>query len=146
MGFDLSAKDRNLGEKGYFRASFYQMVLLRTSMVMAGVNETLVYKKFSGNDGFLVTPLQSKRIAESLRTWLKGRNLIVDLSEHNETAKKANRAYLDILVQLGEGEEKSRARHFSKSESIPFKLDSGARREIRKFADFCARSGGFWVE
>ena len=81
MGFDLSAKDRNLGEKRYFRDSFYKMVLLQTSMVMAGVNETLVYKNFSGNDGFLVKPLQSKRIAESLRTWLKGRDLIVDLAE-----------------------------------------------------------------
>ena len=100
MGFDLVAKDRDLGEKGYFRANVYQMTLLRTSMMMAGVKETLVYKKFAGNDGHLITPLQSKQIAESLRTWLKGRNLIVDLAEHNEAAKAANRAYLEIFEQL----------------------------------------------
>ena len=146
MGFDPVAKDRDLGEKGYFRANVYQMTLLRTAMVMAGVKENLVYKKFAGNDGHLVTPLQSKQIAESLRTWLKGRNLIVDLAEHNEAAKAANRAYLEIFEQLGNAEEKSTARYFSKSESIPFKLDSGARRVIREFADFCARSGGFGVE
>ena len=147
MGFDLVAKDRSLeDDEGYFRADVYQMTLLRTAMVMAGVKETLVYKKFAGNDGHLVTPLQSKQIAERLRTWLKGRNLIIDLAERNEAAKAGNSGYLDIITLLGDAEEKSVARRFSKSKSIPFKLDSGARREIREFADFCARSGGFWVE
>ena len=146
MGFDLVAKERNLGEKGYFRTDVYQMTLLRTAMVAAGVKETLVYKKFAGNDGHLVTPLQSKQIAERLRTWLKGRNLILELAEHNEAAKAGNRAYFEFFEQLGNAEEKSTARYFSKSKSIPLKLDSGARRGIREFADFCARSGGFWVE
>ena len=145
MGFDLVAKDRTLGEKGYFLANVYQMTLLRASMVMAGVKGTLVYKKFVSNDGLLVTPLQSKRIAESLETWLTGRNLIVDLAEHNEAAKAGNSGYLEVITLLGNAKEKSMARYFSKSKSIPFKLDSGARRMIREFADFCARSGGFRV-
>ena len=93
MGFDLTAKNKRLGEKGYLRAGVYEMILLRASMVAAGVDEKLVYGKFVGNDDLLVTAIQSRKIAESLTAWLKGRNLTADLSESSERANPGNEAY-----------------------------------------------------
>ena len=145
MGFDLHAKGRNLGEKGYYRASIYHMIFLRSAMLAAGVNENLVCKKFVSNDGLLVTSLQSKQIAERLRDWLKGRKLTLDLAERNKIARLANAGYLQVIQVLGEGEAKSTAKHFSKSKSIPFHVNNRARKDIREFADFCHTSGGFQV-
>jgi len=143
MGFDLSAKNRGLGGKGYFRADVYQMILLRASMIAAGVNETVVYKKFVSNDGYLVTPLQSSQISDNLIAWLRNRDLTLDLCETNERAKKTNAAYFALFSQLGDRETKTEARHFSRAKTRPIQLDSSTRSIIRKFADFCGRSGGF---
>ena len=49
MGFDLSARNTRLGDKGYLRAHVYQMILLRSPMLAAGGKETLVYRKFAAN-------------------------------------------------------------------------------------------------
>jgi len=46
-----------------------------------------------GNDDLFVTVLQSRKIAESLTAWLKGRNLTADLSESSERANPGNEAY-----------------------------------------------------
>ena len=146
MGFDLSARNRRLGRKGYFRASVYQMMLLRRSMTCAGVDQRLVYHKFVGNDGFFVTKLQARKVAEKLSAWLRGRNLTVELVEDNNAARKANSAYLGVFQEIGDGETRSIARRFSKAKSLPVRLDSGMRAFIRTFAKFCDRSDGFWVE
>lgn len=146
MGFDLSARNTRLGDKGYLRTNVFQMILLRSSMLAAGVKETLVYRKFAANDGCLITRLQSQKIAGHLGAWLKGRNLKLDLAEQNEKAKTANQAYFQVFSNLGSRDEKRIAKHFSTSKSLPLKVNAGVRRLIRGFADFCARSGGFWVE
>jgi len=129
----------------YFRADIYQMILVRSAMIAAGVNEKLVFKKFVSNDDFLVTPHQSALIGEKLKAWLKGRNLVLDLSERNERAKVGNQAYFDILLQLGNRQDKETARIFSKDKPLPVKLDPAGRKVIRDFAEFCMHSGGFWV-
>jgi hypothetical protein len=146
MGFDLTAKNPRLGDDGYFRASVYQMILLRSSMLAAGVKEILIYRKFAANDGFFVTRLQSQQIAGRLRAWLKDRNLTLDLAEQNEEAKKSSQAYFQVFLQLCNREDKRIAKHFSKSKSLPLNVNPGVRKVIRGFAGFCAHSGGFWVE
>src|ERR1022692_1117021 len=124
MGFDLTAKNPPPRDEGYFRASVYQMILLRSSMVAAGVKETVVYGKFAGNDGHFVTRLQSQQIAERLRAWLTGRNLILDLAEQNERAKRGNEAYFQVFLQVGNREDKKTARLFLGSKSLPLRVDS----------------------
>jgi hypothetical protein len=52
-------------------------------MLAAAVDERLVYGKFVGNDGLLVTAPQTREIAGSLTSWLKRRKLTVALSERN---------------------------------------------------------------
>ena len=69
-------------------------------MLAARVDEDLVYKKFVGNDGRFVTPLQSKTIAESLADWLRGRNLTVTLSERSLLADAGNEAHLGVIRWL----------------------------------------------
>jgi hypothetical protein len=145
MGFDLTAKNERLGEKGYFRASIYQMILLRTSMLAGGVDDNLVYGKFAGNDGLFVTALQSRKIAGSLTAWLKRRSLTVQLSERNNLANASNEAYFDAIRNLGRSEDRRTLQQFLNAKSVPFKLDSGARKVVRDFAEFSSRSGGFWV-
>lgn len=146
MGFDLNAQNRNLRDRGYLRADVYQIMMLRSAMVAAGVSETLIYTKFLGNDGFLVTELQSRKIAEKLNTWLKGRNLLLDLAEKDERAKKANEAYLKVFLAVAGPDEKKLAKLFLSSPSLPLKVDSRVRKMIRNFADFSRGSGGFTVD
>jgi hypothetical protein len=146
MGYDLTAKDRSLGDLGYFRATGDHMILLRTAMVAAGVKEDLVYRKFVGNDGLAITVLQSKHIAECLTTWLKRRAITVDLCEQNGAARSANEAYFQVFMALGNREARNRAKRFPKSKPLLFKIDSLARKQIREFAEFCRRSGGYWID
>ena len=145
MGFDLTAKNNRVGEKGYFRANVYQMILLRTSMLAAGVDENLVYGKFVGNDGLFVTALQSRKIARSLAAWLTRPKLTVHLSERNELANRSNEVYFEVIRQVGGREDKRILKQFLDGKPLPFKLDSRARKVVRAFADFSSRSGGFWV-
>lgn len=146
MGYDLTAKDRSLGDAGYYRATADHMILLRAAMVAAGVKEDLVYRKFVGNDGFFVTAIQSQKIAACLATWLKGRALSVDLCEHNRDARSANEANFQVVMALGDHEARKRAKLFSRSRSLPFRIDSRARKAIREFAEFCRRSRGYWID
>ncbi len=146
MGFDLSAQNRSLHDSGYFRANLYQMIMLRAAMVAAGVAKNLIYKKFVGNDGFLVTELQSRQIAEKLTTWLKGRNLLLDLAEQDEGARTVNEAYLKLLLRVADHDQIKLAKLFLTRKSLPLKVDSRVRRMIRKFADFSHGSGGFTVD
>jgi hypothetical protein len=53
-----------------------------------------------GNDGLYVTPKQAKTIATKLTTWLKGGNLVLDLSEEEEVALAGNKAYFDVFQVL----------------------------------------------
>ena len=146
MGFDLVAKRRDLGNEGYMRVSIFSMILLRSAMLAAGVEEGLIYKKFLANDGFLVTPLQARTIAERLKAWLRGRKLRLDLAEENKDAKRANDAILRVFEVVGERKQKSVATHFRREKSIPVTLDRRQRKAVRDFAGFCERSGGFWVD
>lgn len=145
MGFDLTAKNKGLGDKGYFRADIYQMILLRTSMVVAGVDERLVYGKFSGNNGLFVTALQSRKIAKSLASWLKGRKLTVTLSERNPMASVGNEVYFGAIRAVGGREDKRALRQSLSLKSQPLKLDPKFRKFVRRFAEFSKRSEGFWV-
>lgn len=145
MGFDLNSRKTSLGEKGYYRAGIYDMILLRGAMIAAGVDPKLVYQKFVANDGFRVTASESRLIASSLLNWLTRSRLAVDLSERNPRAKAANKGYLQILAALGDRADKKIARHFASAKSIPVNLDKGMRKAIREFADFCNGSGGFTV-
>ena len=146
MGFDLVARRRDLGNEGYMRASIFSMILLRSAMLAAGVKEGLIYKKFLANDGFLVTPLQARTIAERLKAWLRGRKLRLDLAEENKDAKRANDAILRVFEVVGERKQKSVATHFRRNKSIPVTLDRRQRKAVRDFAGFCERSGGCWVD
>ena len=145
MGFDLVAKRRDLGKEGYFRAPIFSMMFLRSAMLAAGVREELVCKKFIANDGYLVTPLQARTIAEQLNAWLKGSKLRIDLAEENKDAGWANDLALRALEALGTREQKSAAAHLRRAKSAPVRLKRGLRRFVREFAVFCERSGGFWV-
>lgn len=146
MGFDLVAKRRDLGDQGYFGANIFSMIFLRSAMLAAGVKEELIYKKFLANDGYLVTPLQARTIAEQLNAWLKGRKLRIDLAEENERAKQANDATLWVLEALNIREQKYAAAHLRSAKSAPVTLDRTLRKVVRNFAAFCERSGGFWVD
>jgi hypothetical protein len=145
MGFYLAAKRRDLGDEGHMRASIFSMILLRSAMLAAGVQEGLIYKKFLANDGFLVTPLQARTIAERLKAWLKGRRLRINLAEENKEAKRVNDAILRVFEAVGARKQKRVATHFRSEKSIPLTLDRRQRKVIRDFAGFCERSGGFWV-
>jgi hypothetical protein len=147
MGFDLEAKRLELGEKmGYLGANIYSMILLRSAMLAAGVNEKLIYKKFIANDGFLVTPIQAKTIAQKLNAWLKGRKLVIDVAEQNENVRRINNVTLKLVGAFGTRGQKSAAAHLRREKSIPITLDREMRKTIRNFARFCERSGGFWVD
>ena len=145
MGFDLVAKNKGRGDKGYFHASAYQMILLRASMIAAGVDEKLVYGKFVGNDGLLVTTLQSLKIAESMAAWLGGRKLAVVLSEGHASAKATNEAYFGIIRAIGGRDDRRALKQFQALKSRPLRLDPKSRKFLRRFAEFAGHSGGFWV-
>ncbi|MGH9737401.1 MAG: hypothetical protein ACRD4X_02300 [Candidatus Acidiferrales bacterium] len=145
MGFDLTAKNKRLGEKGYLRANVYQMILFRASMLAAGVDEDLVYGRFVSNDGLFVTALQSRKIADRLTGWLRGRKLMVSLSERNGVANAANEAYFEAFRKLGGPGNKRAVKQFAVLKSHPFRLDLKARKVVRDLAEFSNRSGGFWV-
>ncbi len=146
MGFDLVSKKPELGDAGYMRADIIRMIFFRSAMLAAGVPENLVYQKFLGNDGCLVTDQQSRTIAEKLRTWLKRRNLVVDFSEENERARRVNEAVLQVFQSLGDSKQKWAARKIRRTRSLPLRVDRNMRMLIKQFADFCGRSGGFWVD
>ncbi len=146
MGFDLVSKNRRLGDAGYMRANVYQMVFLRSTMLAAGVKESLVYKKFMGNDGWLVTALQAKTIALELRSWIKGRNLILDFAEKSEAARRVNDTVFELIESVSRGGQRIAARKIRRARSLPVRLDRKMKAAIRRFADFCERSGGFWVD
>ncbi len=146
MGFDLLSKNRRLGGAGYMRANVYQMVFLRSAMLAAGVKESLVYKKFIRNDGWPVTDLQAKTIARELRNWIKGRNLILDLAEKSEAARRVNDTVFGLIESVSRDGQKIAARKIRRARSLPVRLDRRMRAAIRRFADFCERSGGFWVD
>jgi hypothetical protein len=145
MGFDLIAKNKRPGGKGYLRASVYEMILLRASMLAASIDEKLVYGKFVGNDGLLVTALQSMQVADRLTAWLRGRKLAVALSERNPLANAGNEAYFGLVRELGGREDRRAMKQFSGLKHQPFRLDPKARKAVRRFAGFPSRSGGFWV-
>ena len=146
MGFDLVARRRDLGDKGYFRANIFSMIFLRSAMLAAGVKEKLIYKKFLANDGYLVTPLQARTIAEQLTAWMKGRMLRIDLAEENKRAKQVNDATLRVFEALDTRKQKAAAAHLRGAKSAPVTLDRGLRKVVKDFAEFCERSGGFWVD
>jgi hypothetical protein len=77
--------------------------------------------------------------------WLTGRKLTVSLSERNELANVSNEDYFGIIRELGGPEDKRAVKQFSDLKSLPFKLDSKARKMVRDFTEFSNRSGGFWV-
>jgi hypothetical protein len=144
MGFDLTAKRRDLGDDGYFRIQIFWMRLYRRAMVAAGVSEDLVYTKFLSNDGYFVTLRQSQTIADKLDSWLRGRNLTVDLCELHPRAVELNRALAGLLPMF-EGRRKPRAHRLCDAKPMPLRLDRRLRQIIRGFAGFCRRSGGFWI-
>jgi hypothetical protein len=146
MGFDLTAKNPKSGCEGYFRANIFSMILLRSAMLAAGVKEELIYRKFSANDGFLVTALQAKTIAEKLTVWLKGRKLMLDMVEKNENVKRVNEVTLKFFEGLDKGARKSMAKRLRREKSTPLLLNRKLRSFVREFAEFCRGSGGFWVE
>jgi hypothetical protein len=146
MGFDLVAKRRDLGHEGYFRANVFSMMFLRSAMLAAGVKEELIYRKFLGNDGLLVTRLQARTIAGQLDAWLKGRKLQIDIAEENRRAKEVNDAVLGMLEAFHTGKRKSEVARLRRAKSVPLKLDRRLRKAVREFAGFCRRSGGFWVD
>ena len=146
VGFDLVAQKPGPGHLENFPVDIFQMIFLRSAMLAAGVKEDLVHKKFLGNDGWLVTPLQSSVIAGKLRTWLGGRNLVIDLIERNERARQVNSAVLLVFEQLGDHQQRDMAKHYKRAKSLPLRLNRVSRKVIRKFAEFCDNSGGFRVQ
>ncbi len=146
MGFDLVAKRPSHPGASCFRVDIFQMILLRSAMLAAGVSEILVNRKFLGNDNYLVTPLQSAMIAKKLKIWLKGRNLVIDLVEQNERAREVNNAVLRLFQAIGDSGQKAMARQYRRAKSIPLRLSRSSRKALRVFADFCERSGGFRVQ
>ncbi|MGA2260033.1 MAG: hypothetical protein ABSH28_01210 [Acidobacteriota bacterium] len=145
MGFDLVAKRRELGGEGYLHTNVLSMIFLRSAMLAAGVKEELIYKKFLANDGYVVTPLQARTIAEQLNAWLNGRKLQVDLAEENEKAKRVNDAVLGLFQTLNTGKQKSMAAHLRRAKSVPIPLSRKLRKVVREFARFCEQSDGFWI-
>ena len=145
MGFHLVAKKTKSPNTDYLHVNIFQMTFLRSAMLAAGVSGSLVHKKFLANDGYLVTPLQSRTIAEKLRTWLRGRNLVVDLIEQNERARQINNAVFRVFQQIADTRQKSMARQYGRAKSIPLSLTRPLRKTLRYFADFCENSGGFRV-
>jgi hypothetical protein len=145
LGFDLIAKRRKRGAADYYASKIQFMVVLRSAMVAAGVEEGLVYKKFIANDHWLVSARESRIIAERLTTWLQGRNLVLNLAETNERAHVATDALSLVLQTVGKHKEQARLARHRRATSLPFRVDRTARKAIREFAAFCAGSGGFYV-
>ncbi len=114
-------------------------------MSAAGVKEELIYKKFLANDGYLVTPLQARTIAERLNAWLKGKKLHIDLVERNQKARQVTGATLRMFEILDKGIQKSMAAHLRRARTVPVTLDRKLRKFVREYAAFCERSGGFWI-
>lgn len=142
MGFDLAAKRPTHGAESYYRSGIEFMTVLRSAMVAAGVQEALVYKKFVANDNWLVTPMQSRMIAERLTAWLRGRSLTLDLAEGEGRARASTDGLRLVLRAVGNQQEGAR---LARKLRLPFRVDREARKAIREFAAFCADSGGFYV-
>jgi hypothetical protein len=133
VGFDLYAKRKRPEKGGYFRATMDYMTFLRAAMIEAGVPERLVYRKFVGNDGQLVTALQSKAIAERLTVWLQGRNLVIDLVERDGSARATNDAMFELMRELSTGSRaKKQWAARRRAKSLPSKVDRKARKSIRE--------------
>jgi hypothetical protein len=146
MGYDLMAKRPSRGAADYYRSGIEFMIFLRCAMVAAGVSPALVYKKFISNDGFLVTPLQSRTIAKRLTTWLKGRNLVLDLAERTESALLSTEGLFEVLNTMDSRSDRARRLALLRTaKSLPYRVDRRARKTLRQFAAFCAGSGGFRV-
>jgi hypothetical protein len=145
MGYDLVAKGRKRGTAGYYRAGIEFMALMRSAMRAADVPEALVCRKFVSNDNLLVTSLQARMLARKLTTWLRGRNLTLDLAETDERAHGSLDALLLVQKAVGNKREAARLRQRRRPESLPLRVDRQARKAIREFAGFCAGSGGFYV-
>ena len=145
MGFDLSAKHPKRDVEGYYRSGIEGMILLRCAMVAAGVPEALVYKKFTSNDNLLVTPLQSQMIAQKLMTWLRRRNLKLDLVEADPRAHSSIDALFFVVKTVGKRKEQARLARRRQAQTMHFRIDRAARETLREFAAFCATSGGFYV-
>jgi hypothetical protein len=146
MGFELVARKPAHPGASYLHVNIFQMIFLRSAMLAAGVKESLVNKKFLGNDGYLVTPLQSGMIAKKLKAWLKNRNLVVEMIENNERAREVNNAVLEVFQIVGDSGQKAMAKHYRRAKSIPLRLTRSSRKALRTFADFCEGSGGFRVQ
>ena len=146
MGFDLVARrPKSGGGGGCFSVNFMVMTVLRSAMLAAGVKNELVYKKFLANDGWLVTPAQSKMIAEKLYKWLKGKNLSLDVAENNEKACQLNRAVWQFQYAIGDPEFKHFVNYMRRAKSLPIRVSRKMRKVIRQFARFCDRGCGFRV-
>jgi hypothetical protein len=146
MGFDLIAKRPKRGAPGYYRAGIPFMGLLRAAMRAAGVDENVIYRTFVSNDALFVTGRQAAAIAQALRAWLRGRNLVVDIAESDPRACLAEDALLEVLRATGATKE---ADQFARSRRVgarPVHVDRRVRKAIREFAEFCASSGGFHVD
>ena len=145
MGYDLDAKRPKRGASSYYRSGIELMAFLRSAMVAADVPETLVYRKFISNDNLFVTQAQSRMIADKLTTWLRRRNLILDLAETNRWAPASARSLAFVLQAVGDRKNKARLARSLGAKSLPLRVDRKARKTLREFAGFCAGSGGFHV-
>ena len=146
MGYDLSAKRPHRGAENYYRAGIEFMGFLRSAMAAAGVPERLIYKKFVSNDDYLVTARESAMIAEKLTTWLRGRNLMLDLAETNPKAHVATDGLLFVQRAVGNQKEAAAIARRRRAKSLPIRLDRRSRSALRGFAAFCAGGGGFYVD
>lgn len=146
MGFDFIAKKRNQGEYETYHANIFYIIVLRCAMLQAGVKEELIYKKFISNDNFFVTPLQSKTIAEKIKSWLQGRSLTFDVCEKNKMAIVANDHGFRVVELIGDDPvQKEIVRILRENRPYIIKVDKNQRKNLYKFAHFCEISGGFWV-
>jgi hypothetical protein len=145
MGYDLDARRPKRGAASYYRSGIEFMTFLRSAMVAAGVPEALVYKKFTSNDNLLVTPTQSRMIAQSLTRWLRRRNLTLDLAETNQWTRASTDSLLFVLQAVGNHKDRARLARSRRAKSLPLRMDRRARKTLREFAAFCAGSGGFYV-
>lgn len=146
MGFDLAAKRPHRGAENYCRAGIEFMAFLRSAMVAADVRQELVYRKFVSNDDLLVTGLESKMIADKLTSWLRGRNLTLDLAETDPRSRVAVDGLMFVQKAVGNKDEADRLARKRRAKSLPYQMDRKARKAIREFVAFCAGSGGFYVD
>jgi hypothetical protein len=71
---------------------------------------------------------------------------MLDLPESNPWSRMAADGLMFIQKTVGNKDEASRLARKRRAKNLPFRMDRKAQKAVRAFAEFCAGSGGFYVD